>query len=233
MTSKEQEILADIEGLSAQLEALAGSLKQGSALALPNVDRFINALKKVHEKAIVLRYLHANQDSLSTAFTPPASEPDATLPEDTPAPPEAAPEVPEAAPAESAVETPAEPDNNPPIDLERLDRDIRNLGIPEADQLPPNERTAAAGEQSVADKWKHQPIHNLKSAIGLNERFLFANALFAGSMEAFNQALEELNHMQSLDDAKRFIAHQGQKYAWDNNDPAVADFSELVERRFL
>lgn len=87
---------------------------------------------------------------------------------------------------------------------------------------------------SLLEKLKMQPIANLKSAIAINQRFLFSNELFKGNMEAFNQAINELNHLESLDEALRFINLQlAEKYLWDYENPTVVQFVELVERRYL
>lgn len=87
---------------------------------------------------------------------------------------------------------------------------------------------------SLLEKLKKQPIANLKSAIAINQRFLFSNELFKGNMEAFNQAINELNHLENLDEALKFINLQlAEKYMWNYENPTVVQFVELVERRYL
>ena len=50
-----------------------------------------------------------------------------------------------------------------------------------------------APEKTVADKLSRQPIKDLKSAIGLNQKFLFMNDLFEGENELFNNAINKIN----------------------------------------
>lgn len=87
---------------------------------------------------------------------------------------------------------------------------------------------------SLAGKLKKSPISDLKAAIGLNQRFLFSNELFNGNMEAFNRALNELNHLESIDDAQRYIEAQlAPSYQWNGESETVLEFVELVHRRFM
>ena len=88
-------------------------------------------------------------------------------------------------------------------------------------------------EASLADKLRKKSIKKLAESIALNERFLFSNELFNGNMEAFKQALNELDHIASLDDARRFIKVQlKEQNDWQMDSEIVQGFILLVERRF-
>ena len=89
-------------------------------------------------------------------------------------------------------------------------------------------------DNSLADRLKKSPIPDLKSAIGLNQRFLFSNELFNGNMEAFNRTVNEINHMESYEDAKRYLDVQLiPNYHWNPEGETVIEFQELIERRFM
>ena len=101
-------------------------------------------------------------------------------------------------------------------------------------QLEVNERAALMEAATINSKIQRNPISDLRSAIGLNERFLYANELFNGNMEAFNLAINELNHIESLEDAFRIIDLQLKpKFNWVNDAEVTLQFIDLVERRFL
>lgn len=88
-------------------------------------------------------------------------------------------------------------------------------------------------ESGFMEQLGNGPLNNLKEAIGLNERFLFSNELFNGNMEAFNRALNELNHLENTPDAERLINEQlAPNYKWDIENEAVERFISLVKRRF-
>lgn len=91
----------------------------------------------------------------------------------------------------------------------------------------------AKNEASLADKLRKKSIKKLAESIALNERFLFSNELFNGNMEAFKQALNELDHIASLEDARRFIEVQlKEQNGWQMDSEIVQGFILLVERRF-
>lgn len=92
----------------------------------------------------------------------------------------------------------------------------------------------ARTEPSLADKLSTKSIKKLAESIALNERFLYSNELFNGNMEAFKRALNELDHIASLDDAKRYLEVQlKEEYHWSMDSEAVKNFIVLVERRFV
>lgn len=114
---------------------------------------------------------------------------------------------------------------------QRVDQDALSLGIQEGVEL--NERNKAE-DNSLASRLRKSKITDLKASIGLNERFLFANELFNGNMEAFNRALNELNHIDSKDGADYFINMQlKERYSWNDESEVTLRFLDLVERRFL
>lgn len=87
---------------------------------------------------------------------------------------------------------------------------------------------------SLAKKLQASPLSDLKAAIGLNQRFAFSNELFGGNMEAFNKAVNELNHLESMEEAERMINLQLKTaYAWNAESELVNNFLELVNRRYL
>lgn len=114
---------------------------------------------------------------------------------------------------------------------QRVDQDALSLGIQEGVEL--NERNKAE-DNSLANRLRKSKITDLKASIGLNERFLFANELFNGNMEAFNRALNELNHIDSKEGADYFINMQlKERYSWNDDSEVTLRFLDLVERRFL
>ena len=89
-----------------------------------------------------------------------------------------------------------------------------------------------ASEKTVADKLRQQPIKDLKSAIGLNQKFLFMNDLFEGENEKFNDAINKINSFKTLQEALAFIDSEISS-AWDKENSSVVNFMDLVERRFM
>jgi hypothetical protein len=89
-------------------------------------------------------------------------------------------------------------------------------------------------QTAVAEKHRHKPITDLKSAIGINEKFLFINHLFGGNAQLYHSSIEMLNTCASHADALRFLEQNVFTiYEWDSKESPATMFMELIERRYL
>jgi len=86
--------------------------------------------------------------------------------------------------------------------------------------------------KTIADKLHHNPIKDLKAAIGINEKFLFVNQLFEGNLQNYSAAIEKINAVNDLGTAKQIAADLAGQMNWEDNNEHVKNFMELVERRF-
>ncbi len=97
-----------------------------------------------------------------------------------------------------------------------------------------NEQYNEEDDPSLSDQLKRQPINDLLTAIGLNERYLYANELFEGNMEEFKKVINELNTRENLESAQSYIDNNLLiSYKWDKNNEVVKALLLLVERRYL
>ncbi len=87
-------------------------------------------------------------------------------------------------------------------------------------------------EESVADKLNKTAISDLKEAIGINEKFFFINELFDGNMGDYNKAVDTLNNFSGKDEAMAHLNELKTKYQWDENNEALKQLSELINRRY-
>ena len=112
--------------------------------------------------------------------------------------------------------------------------EVESEDIPVQKEKPAEVNDLIANKDaSLADKLSKKSITKLADSIALNERFLYSNELFNGNMEVFKRALTELDHIASLDDAKRFIEVQlKEENNWNMDSEIVQGFISLVERRF-
>lgn len=148
-------------------------------------------------------------------------------------------------PAESASKEEIDTDKTPPVEEEAetkageetpagSDREKEEQEVAEESKPASGGKISLEVEPSLADKLRERPISDLKEAIGLNERFLFSNELFNGNMEAFNRALNELNHLESSEHAERFLNEQlSVEFNWKSEEEVVERFVMLVKRRFV
>ncbi len=92
---------------------------------------------------------------------------------------------------------------------------------------------AVSQKLSLAERMQKTRIEDLKNAIGLNQKFLFMNFLFEGENNSYNDAIEKLNVMHSVDEARQYIRELAYIYTWNFEDENVILFTEFAERRFL
>ncbi len=89
-----------------------------------------------------------------------------------------------------------------------------------------NETLAAT--QSIDHKVSTLPLSRLEQAIGLNDRFLFIRELFNNDAGLFNQAIRQIDQMQTLSEAVNFL---NGNFKWKKNEASLK-FAQLVKRRF-
>ena len=92
----------------------------------------------------------------------------------------------------------------------------------------------ASADSSLSGHLQKHPIADLMSAIGLNERYLYANDLFEGDMQEFKNAIKMLNEFQSGNEAKAFFdSGLRSTYNWEDDNTLAQALFNLVERRYL
>jgi hypothetical protein len=87
--------------------------------------------------------------------------------------------------------------------------------------------------QLVMAHLKLKPIDDLKSGIGLNEKFLFIRELFENDHLAYAEAIEKLNAAPDLATAEHILAEELlPARRWDLETEAALSFLHLIFRRF-
>lgn len=88
-------------------------------------------------------------------------------------------------------------------------------------------------EKTVTSTANRQPISNIKSAIGINEKFIYLKELFKNNVTDYNEALEKLNNFDSYSDAEDCFQDMKTKYSWDPESKSFQGLAELLNRRYL
>ena len=87
-------------------------------------------------------------------------------------------------------------------------------------------------DHSIAARLQYNPINDLRSAIGINDKFLIMNQLFKGSMEQYNSAIERLNGFYNYEDAEIFLGSLKILHDWAADLPANEKLLHFVKRRY-
>ncbi|MEG2178268.1 MAG: hypothetical protein RRY15_05240, partial [Bacteroidales bacterium] len=75
-------------------------------------------------------------------------------------------------------------------------------------------------------------ISDLKSAIGINEKFLFINDLFKGNMKECTDMILQLNEAENIEKAFEILTPIKEKYHWEEMSLAYVTLMDFVARRF-
>jgi hypothetical protein len=85
----------------------------------------------------------------------------------------------------------------------------------------------------LVDTISETSIRDLRKAIGVNDRFLFINELFRGDEAAYERSIKTINSFSIYAEAEYWIERELKiKNGWDMQNEKVAQFYQLVKRRF-
>ena len=88
--------------------------------------------------------------------------------------------------------------------------------------------------KEVKDHLVMEPIKDLRSAIGINDKFQFIQELFGGDEKTFEIGIKTINAFKIFPEAQFYIKREfREKNNWDEESGVVKQFDQLVKRRFL
>lgn len=87
-------------------------------------------------------------------------------------------------------------------------------------------------DHSLAAKFQQNPVRDLREVIGINDKFLFVNELFGGSMEKYNKSIENLNDLKTLNGAMIYLNELKIELQWNSSNEAYQKLADLVRRKF-
>lgn len=138
-----------------------------------------------------------------------------------------------------------EPDlsnKKPDISISRSERTEERHGMSLNEKLGKdnkslNDKLTAAPiqekKQETAPLHKFKKQANLRSAINLNQRFMFTKELFDGDSQAYNQAIDELEGFENYQQAyQHTLRTYARSYNWDMESEASLEFIELLQARY-
>jgi len=90
-----------------------------------------------------------------------------------------------------------------------------------------------SSDNSYAARMQKNPINDIKSAIGINEKYLFINTIFDGEISLYNKVIDRLNELPDFYLALHFIDELKANYEKETNRDAFAKLLEIVKRKYL
>jgi len=78
----------------------------------------------------------------------------------------------------------------------------------------------------------NQSRADLRTAIGVHEKFMFINDLFSGNLREYTEFIQNLNAAENLDNAKDIIREVKEKKRWITTSLPYTTLENVVERKF-
>jgi outer membrane biosynthesis protein TonB len=101
----------------------------------------------------------------------------------------------------------------------------------EEDSRELNERFSSDAP-NLSDTLAQSSITDLRTAITLNERLIFAGELFGADTVEFDAAIRKLNDAGTLESAIGYLNELKPKFSWEEGT-TYTDFETLVRRRYM
>jgi len=104
---------------------------------------------------------------------------------------------------------------------------IQNEKVEESSTL--NDQLHPPGNEVLGEKFYSNSITDIRSAIGINDRFLFIRELFNNDNDKYNSTIEFINNTNEFSTVEE---HFKLKQNWDFENPTVVQFLEITKRKF-
>lgn len=87
-------------------------------------------------------------------------------------------------------------------------------------------------DDSLATRMLTVRLETLKGAFGFNERMQIVNELLGSSNDLYHEVIEQLDNMDSKQEARLFVSSIANKYNWNVSSTIALEFIQKVERRY-
>jgi hypothetical protein len=115
---------------------------------------------------------------------------------------------------------------------DEIEMSIPHLDLPEEEPETLGDKLQQEEDHSLAAKLQHGSLSDLRSAIGINDKFLLVNELFGGSMEKYNKSIDNLNDLKTLNGALVYMNELRIELQWNSSNEAYKKLLDLVHRKF-
>lgn len=85
-------------------------------------------------------------------------------------------------------------------------------------------------QEDISSIMNKKPIADIKSVIGIGDRFLFIRELFNGNSDVFDETISYLNSLSSFEEASSYLFN---KFSWNESQDTVSRFINIVKRKYL
>jgi hypothetical protein len=87
-------------------------------------------------------------------------------------------------------------------------------------------------DRTLAARIQKKIVQDLKSAIGLNDKFVFIKELFQNNVLEYNDAVENLNIAGSREQAQNYLSELRKQYDWEEEAEPYQRFAAYIEKKY-
>ena len=96
-------------------------------------------------------------------------------------------------------------------------------------QTPDTTNTVTESHKTNEETVYTKPMNDLRTVIGINDKYLFISELFSGDKNAYEDAIKQLSEITSTQEAESWIlSNLHSKHGWDVEDETVRSFYTLI-----
>lgn len=92
--------------------------------------------------------------------------------------------------------------------------------------------SATGNDGSLGSRLGHNSVTDLKSVIGLAEKFAFVNELFGGDTLAYEKAIIQLNGAARLNEAEAYLGTLRLNHRWPADSQLAILLTNIIKRKF-
>ena len=223
---EKNKIRKEIAELINSIKEHTDNIQENERIPKLELETILNKIEQLYEKAIVLNYLHSHPEKATAKQVEESLAPKETVIEE-----------------EIEVKVVEEKEKQPEVIVKEEIKAAAPETIPTIDLF--GEELPKASEKQKVEKKKEikaEPtstknitkpaITDIKTAIGINDKFQFINQLFDENGTEYNIAINNFNTAESLESAMDYFNSLQQLYNWDTEDDTVKRLLDLVERRY-
>lgn len=124
------------------------------------------------------------------------------------------------------------PEEIPTLAHHKTEKEVYELNDVHIDSDSLNDKLKEE-KTELASTLKADPVHDLRKAVGINDRYRFINELFRGDEDMYERSIKTINAFATFAEAETWIQRELKvKIGWIDTNQTVKDFDQVVKRRF-
>lgn len=217
--TKEQ-IGKEIKELIRSIKTHYTFVEEEDRIPLIELELITSKIRKLYEKSIINNYLHSNDESYMSQERSRRFHDRANFERNKPA--TFVPKAVEIPKADVPVDTP------PVAHVKPVEPPLQETLVQEVKLNPKVEESPKITKSNTSEK----VVKDLKLLIGINDKFLLINNLFARNDGNYKLAIEQLSLLRTFTEAENYVQGLARQNGWNTESYAFVRLLQILEKRY-